>query len=157
MDTLYELVSEAVDDFYKVIALARANVSTDGIKIEILTNPHRSPRTLPTGCGAVYAFFKDGQALKVGMVGHKSAARYTSQHYNHASALSNLARSILTNMALVGAVGVTRESIGDWIRMNTDRVNLLVPIASGLSIVSLLESFLHVRWRPLFEGRREGM
>jgi hypothetical protein len=156
MTMLDQLVSEAVGDFRKAAALAYAEIPADGFTIEILAKPHCAPRTLPAGHGAVYAFFQDGRALKVGMVGHKSVARYTSQHYNHASAPSNLAKSILTHAAKVGAFGITPISVGDWIKTNTDRVNILLPAASGLSMLSLLESFLHVRWKPLFEGRPSG-
>jgi hypothetical protein len=86
------LASEAITDFAKVVALAQAEFSADWITVEILEKPHNAPRTLPTGHMAVYAFFLNGQVLKVGKVGPKSAARYTSQHYNPASAGSNLAK-----------------------------------------------------------------
>jgi len=151
--SLNELVSEAISDFRKVVALARADFPSDGITIDIALKPHRPPRPLLAGHVAVYVFFRGGQALKVGKAGANSAARYTSQHYNPKGATSTLARSILTNAAKVGAVGVAPGLIGDWIKEHTDRVNLLMPTASGLPILSLLESFLHVRWRPLFEGR----
>ena len=155
MDTLNELVSEAISDFRKVAALAHAELLTDRVTIEIAVKPHKSPKSLPVDHMAVYAFFLNGRALKVGKAGPKSAARYTSQHYNPGSAGSNLAKSILANGAKVGADGIDSGSVGDWIRLHTDRVNLLLPINFGLPILSLLESFLHVRWRPLFEGRSQ--
>jgi hypothetical protein len=64
-------------------------------------------------------------------------------------------KSILTNATRVDAVGIDSKSVGDWIRLHTDRVNLLVPVATGPPILSLLEAFLQVRWKPLFEGRSE--
>jgi hypothetical protein len=76
INTLSELVSEAISDFAKVVALAHAEVPADRIAVEILAKPHKALRTLPTGHMAVYAFFLNGQALKVGKVGPKSAARY---------------------------------------------------------------------------------
>ncbi len=117
MNTLNELVSEAIGDFRKVVVLARGEFPIDRITIEIADKPHRAPRTLPADHVAVYAFFQNGQALKVGKVGPKSAARYTSQHYYPASAGSTLAKSILTHPGKVGAVGVAPASIGDWIKM----------------------------------------
>ncbi|AMK18275.1 MULTISPECIES: ParB/RepB/Spo0J family partition protein [Sphingobium] len=69
------------------------------------------------------------------------------------SAMSTLARSILTNPAKLGLTSLDDAAIGGWIRDNTARVNLLIPAPLGLPILSLLESFLHVRWKPLFEGR----
>ncbi len=155
MNTLNELVSEAIRDFRKVATLAHAEFPADGFTVEIAAKPHKAPTTLPTDKIAVYAFFLNGQALKVGKVGPKSVARYTSQHYNPASARSTLAQSILTNATRVKAVGIDPGSVGSWIRKHTDRVNLLLPATFGLPILSLLESFLHVRWKPLFEGRSE--
>lgn len=155
MNTLNELVSEAISDFGNVTALARAPFTTDAIHVEIMPKPHQAPSTLPIGRMAVYAFFLNGQALKVGKVGPNSAARYTSQHYNAASAKSCLAKSILANAPKVGAVGVDAAFVGDWIKTNTDRVNLLLSTTLGLPVLSLLESFLHVRWKPLFEGRSD--
>ena len=104
---------------------------------------------------AVYAFFLNGQALKVGKVGPKRAARYTSQHYNSASAKSTLARSILNNPGKMGAAELNPANVGSWIKHNTDRVNLLLPVTAGAPALSLLEAFLHVRWKPTFEGRAE--
>lgn len=154
MDALHQLVAAALEDFRKVAALAGAEFIAGSIAVEIAPKPHKAPATLPAGKMAVYAFFLDGQALKVGKVGPKSAARYTSQHYNPASAQSTLAHSILMNAEKVaGAAGVNASSVGAWIRTRTDRVNLLAPASLGMPMLSLLESFLHVRWKPLFEGR----
>jgi hypothetical protein len=138
-----------------IAVLAGAEFIADTITVEITAKPHRSPTKLPAGTIAVYAFFLDGQALKVGKVGRKSAAHYTSQHYNAGSAMSTLAASILANARRVGADGIDSPAIGDWIRTHTDRVNLLMPASLGLPILALLESFLHVRWKPVFEGRPE--
>ena len=102
MPSLQEVVSEAIKDFQQVAALARTEFLADKITIEIAPKPHKAPTVLPAGRMAVYAFFLNGQALKVGKAGPKSSARYTSQHYNPASAMSTLARSILTNPAKVG-------------------------------------------------------
>ncbi|MGH9350555.1 MAG: carbon-nitrogen hydrolase family protein [Terriglobia bacterium] len=153
--SLNGLVSEALSDFRKAAALASPRFSPDSIAVEIATKPHNPPKILPMGKMAVYAFFLNGQSLKVGKVGPNSGPRYTSQHYSPGSAGSTLAGSILKDPTKVGAVGVDSGSVGDWIKNNTDRVNLLLPVSSGLPILSLLESFLHVRWKPQFEGRLE--
>jgi hypothetical protein len=155
MNTLTDLVSEAISDFGRAAALANAEFSTNTIMVEILEKPHNAPRFLPNGKQAVYAFFFNRQALKIGKVGPNSGPRYTSQHYNRASANSNLAQSILSNPRKLGALEIAPESVGDWIKLNTDRVNLLVPATDGVPVLSFLESFLHVRWKPVFEGRSE--
>ena len=69
--------------------------------------------------------------------------------------MSNLARSILADPARVGTAGIDELNVGDWIRQHTDRINLLAPASLGDPMLSLLESFLHVRWKPLFEGKGE--
>jgi hypothetical protein len=149
------LIDEALADFQQVGILAGAEIAADKITIEIRGKPHRAPTSLPIGRMAVYAFFLDGKALKIGKAGRKTSARYTSQHYNPASAKSTLARSILANPNKVHATGVDAQSAGDWIKRHTDRANLLVPASFGLPLLSLLEAFLHVRWNPMFEGRAE--
>lgn len=153
MTALREIVDEALADFERVAALARSRCAAAEIEVQIANPPHRQPSNLPVGKMAVYAFFHDDQALKVGKAGAKSTARYTSQHYNPNSAMSTLARSILTNPAKLGLAALDDAAVGGWIRENTARVNLLIPASLGLPILSLLETFLHVRWKPLFEGR----
>lgn len=156
MNEIEKFVSQALADFRKVAALADAEFIADSIATEIMPKPHRQPKGLPLGKMAVYAFFLNGHALKVGKVGPNSGPRYTSQHYNPNSSRSNLARSILANPVKIGATSVDELSVGDWIRQYTDRVNLLVPRSLGDPMLSLLESFLHVRWKPEFEGRGDG-
>jgi hypothetical protein len=148
MDVIDKLASDALTDFRKVAISA----TPDGITAEVLPKPHK-PKGLPVGKMAVYAFFLNGQALKVGKAGPNSDARYRSQHYNPRSAGSNLARSILNAPGKVGAVDVVEQNIGDWIKQHTDRVNFLMPADLGKHRLSLLESFLHDRWKPVFEGR----
>jgi hypothetical protein len=107
------LVPEAINDFEKVAALAGARFSASQIEVEVRQMPHECPKTLPIGRMAVYSFFLNGQALKVGKAGPKTAARYTYQHYNPNSAGSTLAKSILTNPTRIGVVGIETGSIGD--------------------------------------------
>ncbi len=108
---------------------------------------------MPRDAMAVYAFFLDDRALKVGKAGPNSNARYSFQHYNASSAASTLAASLMRNPASVGIESFDNVEVGKWIREHTDRVNLLMQAQLGNSLLSLLESFLHVRWNPVFEGR----
>src|SRR3984893_7794355 len=91
---LGEMTSAALSDFANVAALAGTECDLSKIRVEVLNKPHK-PSGLPTGRMAVYCFFLNGQALKVGIAGPNSDARYRSQHYNPNSAQSTLARSIL--------------------------------------------------------------
>lgn len=153
VDDINEFVSEALTDFGKAAVLAGQKFTAEKITFEIAVKPHQQPKELPMDKMAVYAFFCNGQALKVGKVGPKSNARYTSQHYNSRGAPSTLAHSILADPAKAGAIGVSELNVGDWIKQHTDRVNIFMPASFGDPMLSLLESFLHVRWKPRFEGR----
>ncbi len=153
MHDLSDLVGKSVTDFLRVSSLAGAVLRPDQVDVEILAMPHKPPPRLPEENMAVYAFFLDGRALKVGKAGPNSHARYSYQHYNASSAASTLAGSLMRNPAAVGIEGIEASNIGQWIREHTDRVNLLLPENLGDPILSLLEAYLHVRWNPVYEGR----
>jgi hypothetical protein len=144
MHEIEKLAAAALTDFKKI-------VESNEIASESWPKPH-TPLKLPQGKMAVYAFFLNGKALKIGHAGASSNARYQSHHYNPNSSRSNLARSILNDPARVGATGVNEFTIGNWIRQNTDRVNFLIPISATNHTRTLLETFLHHRWQPMFEG-----
>lgn len=101
---------------------------------------------------AVYVFSKRSDVLKVGKVGARSQARYTSQHYNPGSAMSTLAASILADREWFGLSNIDEASVGQWIKDNVDRVNFLIDERFGVSVLTLLESFLQCRLKPRYEG-----
>jgi hypothetical protein len=150
MSSLQSLVSDTISDFGSILPFASADFSVSDIRIEILEKPH-IPRGLPSGSCAIYAFFLNERALKVGKAGQHSGARFLSQHYT-GSAMSTLAGSIRRFGEQAGLGRPAIMPIDEWIRQETDRVNLLLPAACGSPVLSLLEAFLHVRWKPLFEG-----
>jgi hypothetical protein len=141
---LGEMAAVALRDFASVGALTGSACDLSKIRVEVLNKPHK-PSGLPTGKMAVYCFFFNGDALKVGIAGPNSDARYRSQHYNPNSANSNLAKSIL---AYPGKIGIS-------IKEHTDRINILLPDFFGKPILSMLESFLQARWKPIYEGRHD--
>ena len=145
-------VEQIILDFVHIAELAGLEAKRDDIQIEMLTAPHTPPSALPKGMMAVYVFFWRTQCLKVGKVGPKSQARYTSQHYSPKSSNSNLAKSILKDVLPLGIDGITDQTVGNWIKHNTDRVNFLVPESLGIPLLSLLEAFLQCRLKPRFEG-----
>ncbi len=142
----------AVEDFRTVADLAGVALPVGAIAIEKLPAPHRPPTSLPPGKIAVYVFSKGADVLKVGKVGARSQARYTSQHYNAGSALSTLADSILADRQQLGLDGIDEVGIGRWIRENVDRVNFLTDDRTGMPVLSLLEAFLQCRLKPRYEG-----
>lgn len=114
--------------------------------------PHRPPGRLPSGSMAVYVFSYGDIVLKVGKAGSNSGARYTSQHYNAASAPSTLAASLLKDGNQIGVSGLTVESAGDWIKKHTDRTNFIMRAECGIPSLTLLETFLQCKLKPRFEG-----
>ncbi len=141
-----------IADFVRVAELAGLNIKQGNIKIENLPAPHIPPSTLPAGKMAVYVFQLGDQCLKVGKVGPKSQARYTTQHYSPKSSNSNLAKSVLKDKTAMGISDINEHTAGSWIKQNTGRINFVIPENVGISLLSLLEAFLQCRLKPCFEG-----
>ena len=114
--------------------------------------PH-APRTLPRGKMGVYAFLYGNEFLKIGKAGFHSGARFASQHYHPDSSNSNLARSILADDTMRD-LGITRENVGDWIKQNTRRIDVLLDEALGIFALELIEAALHYTYAPRYEGFR---
>lgn len=142
----------AIHDFVTVARLSGVELPLNAIAIEKLAAPHVPPTRLPMGKMAVYVFSKGTDILKVGKVGAKSQARYTSQHYNPGSAMSTLAASIIADRDRLGCGHVDEAVVGRWIKENVDRVNLLLDETIGVPVLTLLESFLQCRLKPRYEG-----
>jgi len=146
-------ISNAIEDFIRVAELANEELMPDDFKTEYLEAPHRQPSSLPNGKMAIYGFWYDGEWLKIGMVGPKSNARYTSQHYNHNSSRSTLAKSILNDNNMLDGE-VQPENIKDWIKNKTNRVNILLDSEHHvLMLLALLEAFLILRLKPRYERK----
>ena len=145
---------QVLADFATVAQLAGVTLAADDLRVEALPAPHAPPTRLPAGYMAVYVFTHDGDVLKVGKVGPKSQARYTSQHYNAGSAPRTLAASMIGDADRLGLGDAERAELGNWIRMNVDRVNILLRADLGVPVLTLLESFLQCRLRPRYEGFR---
>jgi len=146
-------LERAISDFIQVARLAGNNLNFEDISIEHLGCPHISPKDIPKDKVAVYIFYFDKQCLKVGQVGKKSKARYSSQHYNPNSSNSNLAKTILKNQENMHLSGLTSDNISEWIKTHTHRVNILMNSSIAKPLLSLLEVFLQCRLNPIFEGQ----
>ena len=145
-------VDQLIADFASVSRIAGVSIPDDAITAEVLRKPHAPPTSLPPGKMAVYVFLCADSCLKVGKVGPRSQARYTSQHYNPNSSNSNLARSILKQGLTLGLPSLTETTVGNWIKTETDRVNFLLDQKLGIRVLCLMESFLQCRLKPKFEG-----
>ena len=145
-------VTAAVSDFETVSKIAGGSIRLADCVLEFLPAPHVPPQRLPEGKMAVYGFWWNGEWLKIGKVGPRSSARYTSQHYNLDSGRSTLAASLANDDEIKSADRFDPSSPGNWIKANTNRVNILIPADRRYDLLSLLESFLHVRLSPRYEG-----
>ena len=141
-----------VSSFRECAKLAGVVVPEAAIAFERFAAPHKAPSSLPKNRSAVYAFFWNGQCLKVGKVGPKSQARFTSQHYLPSSSNSNLAKSVLACKDELGLAVLTEATVGNWIKENTERVNFMLDTQLGVPVLTLLEVFLQCALKPRFEG-----
>ena len=138
-----------VKDIVAVYKYAQIEITEDMIDIEKLPAPHE-PTPLPKDKMAVYIFFNETDTFKVGKAGPNSTARYQSHHYSPRRATSTLAASIIEDKQLKTIVN--RDNVEEWIKKNLSRVNLRLDKNLGIAALSLLESFLHCRLKPKYEG-----
>lgn len=99
----------------------------------------------------VYTFWFEGDFLKIGKAGPSSNARFLSQHYNPRSARSTLAASILLDRRMQEK-GITENNVGDWIKNNCRRVDILLDSDLGIFTLELIEAALHYKYEPIYEG-----
>ena len=142
-----------VEEFEKIIqgVTASAGRKVDS-HYEILDRgmPH-TPCTLKRGTMGIYTFIFRDEFLKIGKAGTNSNARFYTQHYNPCSAASNLAKSILEDDNMQG-LGITKENVGEWIKQNTRRIDILLDASLGIFTLELIEAALHYRYEPRYEG-----
>lgn len=157
---LINLVVQEFREWTEAQGLGRARAE---IRVENLGIPHR-PLPLLAGWQGVYCFRYGAAWLKVGKAGPKSAARWTSQHYNAGSAPSTLAFSLLRyghfselEFSDVPELkehlqDVKADELGDWIKKYTERVNVIIRAEIGPSGLDMLEKIAHGHLKPRFEG-----
>ena len=110
------------------------------------------PVQLPNNFAAVYIFKWNDQYLKVGKVNSNSNARYQSHHYNPDSSPSNLSKSLLRAAEFQALLG--DGIVGEWIKENTTRFNILIPVHLGKNFVHFAEAFFILKCNPKFENTR---
>ncbi len=110
------------------------------------------PFALPANTSAVYIFKWNNTYLKVGKVNSNSNARYLSQHYNPASSNSNLSKSLLNDTEFQALLGY--GNVGQWLKTNTTRFNILIPSNLGKNFVHFAEAFFILKCNPRFENTR---
>ena len=147
-----EDIRSALEDFRRASELAGSPHEFREEDIEFLPAPHEPPK-LPAGKTAVYGFNFNGEWLTIGHVGRKSNPRYQSQHYT-GSAPSTLRGSLEHDETIMRSV-IGGRDVGDWIKQETNRVNILLPGDSG-ERRSSLKAFLQKRLHPKYPRRQHG-
>jgi hypothetical protein len=144
-------MESALEAFIIVAELAGEPIRLNELQVEYCSAPHKAPSSLPMGKMAIYAFWANGEWLKIGQAGPKSAARYTSQHYSLNSSNSNLSKSLANDLRMKEVLIFDSQNPGQWVRASSCRVNILIPSNRRKELLSLLEAFLHARLRPRYE------
>lgn len=121
-------------------------------KYEIIDRglPHR-PKNLDNGKMGIYTFIYNGKFLKIGKAGPKSNARFLSQHYNPKSAKSTLASSLLKDKNMQFEC-ITEYDVGEWIKNNCRRIDILLDSNLGIFTLELIEAIFHYKYEPIYEG-----
>ncbi len=107
------------------------------------------PTAFPVGFSAIYIFEYNKVYLKVGQAGPNSNARFQSHHYNPHSSNSNLAKSLINDAGFAAIIGT--DEVGLWIKKNTDRYNIMIPIMYNSKFVNFAEAFFILKCNPKFE------
>ncbi len=111
------------------------------------------------GCMYIYSFWHDDfkEPLKIGKAGPKTLPRYRRNHYLPNSSKSNLARSLITDSVTSKKYKLNEENVSEWMHENLYRINIEMPFDIEQKFDSftleLIESILHYKYRPVFEGK----
>lgn len=143
-------MKETIIQFLKALELAGITLEERSIDIKDLGCPH-TPNELPKGKMAIYTFQFQGRYLKIGKAGPKSNARFRSHHYGPHRANSSLARCLLSDSDMK-PYHLDYNNVGNWIRQNTHRIDILLDQSEDIFVLNFLESFLQCKYRPKYEG-----
>ena len=149
MDKFEKETREIISEISEVLG---KEILSTSYRFEFLGVPHSAPKSLDDGKMAIYIFKYKDTYLKIGKVGAKSKARYTSQHYLPNSSISNLAKSILKDESFLNVHAITEKNVGEWIKDNCQRINILIDKELGHFALSLIEAMLHYKYQPKYEG-----
>ncbi|MDU2832404.1 MAG: hypothetical protein E7C05_07530 [Clostridium botulinum] len=145
-----EFVNEFDKIIYEVSSVLGKSIDKGKYQIVDRGMPHQ-PKSLPKQKMGVYTFWYNGKFIKIGKAGPKSNARFESQHYNPKSSKSNLAALILSDERMKDK-DITENNIGDWIKNNCRRVDILLDWDLGIFSLELIEAALHYKYEPVYEG-----
>lgn len=144
------LYVSAFREIIESVTSAAGRKISSGYEIIDRGMPH-VPCPLKRGTMGVYTFLYKDAFLKIGKAGPNSSARFFSQHYLPASSASNLSKSLLNDSDMKG-LGMTGDTVGDWIKQNTRRIDIILDESLGIFTLELIEAALHFKYEPRYEG-----
>ena len=149
MNKTNEYIKE-FDEIIRSVTAAAGKGINSGYSIVDCGMPH-TPATLKRGTMGIYTFLYNDEFLKIGKAGPNSNARFSNQHYLPRSSQSNLSKSILKDPSMQD-LGITEDNVGDWIKKNTRRIDVLIDASLGIFTLELIEAAFHYRYEPRYEG-----
>ena len=138
------------EDIVQSVSSLLGKPITSGVRVIDRGKPH-VPKSLEKGTMGVYTFLFNDEFLKIGKAGPSSNARFSSQHYLPKSSQSNLSKSLLMDETMK-EYGITEDNVGDWIKNNTRRIDILLDKDLGIFALELIEAALHYKYEPRYEG-----
>lgn len=136
-----------------IIKKQNLQIGFDKLKV-VDSNPPHNPIPLPKGKMAVTVFEWNGWVLQISRIGAKSNARFQSQHYNPNSSQSNLAKNLLNDKTM-GSANICEETVGDWIKQNVRRIDILLDENYGTELLKELKNQLVVRYSPKYGDHKQ--
>lgn len=147
-----EETKQLIFNILKQVGIA---IREEQFKFRNCGNPHK-PK-LPKDNMAIYTFQYNNTFLKIGKCSAKNKSRFYSHHYHPSRNHSNLSKSILRDSDMnylksSQSEFLTDDTVGDWIKMNTTRIDILLDANLSIFTINLIESILHSLYHPRYEG-----
>lgn len=154
-----KLEQDIRDSIAKITKTLGHKISNDCYSFKFLP-PKHEPNKLPPNTMAIYIFKYENIYLKIGKVGLNSNSRFQFQHYKTSPHIgSSLAKSLEKGGLDVFSKKSSDISTENWIKENCYRIEILISANKFSSnkkayfALSLIESILHYKYFPLYEGK----
>lgn len=150
------ITNDTLEEILKAAAIAGFPKRPESMTIEVWKAGADShiPKSLKKDHTAVYVYTCGAEVLKVGQCGGKNSYTcYVYRHYNTKHP-STLAKSLLKDGTM--AIGIQKEQVAQWIKENTTRYNIHIPVSFGNYFTSFVEGYLILKLQPRFERYGDG-
>lgn len=153
-------LEEVKSCYEELCKLANLNIKS----IEINDSNHINIPKLRDNKMGIYIYIYGNEYLKIGKAWTNSDARWVYQHYNFNSSPSNLASSIKSDKQFCDKNNIHIDSLSEkeqveviktFIKSRLKRINIIIERNNDEEdyfILNLLESWLHYKLKPKYEG-----